>query len=190
MRHQNETITGLPAEQLLKGEDYIDCTFEGCRWQGPRIENCSFVGCTFRKCQWSGVVFSFTRMTDARLENCAFRGIAWGGLRGKSALAQPLAAVKNCMFQYNDFSGMSLIGFDFSGSEFRDCRFDNCKLSGACFQGVRLGESQFTRCTLEKADFRDAEGYAIDPAVNTLKGARFSFPDVVRLLDGTGIRIE
>ncbi len=85
---------------------------------------------------------------------------------------------------------MSLIGFDFSGSEFRDCRFDNCKLSGACFQGVRLGESQFTRCTLEKADFRDAEGYAIDPAVNTLKGARFSFLDVVRLLDATATRSE
>lgn len=80
-------------------------------------------------------------MTDARLEGCAFRGIAWGGLRGKSALAQTLASVANCMFQYNDFSGMALTGFDFSGSEFRDCRFDNCKLTGAGFRGVRLGKA-------------------------------------------------
>ena len=51
---------------------------------------------------------------------------------------------------------------------------------GVCFNG----DSKW------RADFRDAEGYVIDSAVNTLKGARFSFPDVVRLLDGTGIRIE
>ena len=68
--------------------------------------------------------------------------------------------------------------------------FDSCRLTGADFHGVRLGESQFTRCALDKADFRDAQGYCIDPANNTLRKARFSFPDVVRLLDFTGIQIE
>ena len=85
---------------------------------------------------------------------------------------------------------MVLAGFDFSSCQFRDCRFDSCRLTGADFNGVRLGESQFTRCALDRADFRDAQGYVIAPADNTLKGARFSFPDVVRLLDGTGIKIE
>ena len=56
--------------------------------------------------------------------------------------------------------------------------------------GVRLGGTRFTRCDLQKADLRTAEEYAIDLETNKLKGARFSFPDVVRLLDGTGIVIE
>ena len=41
--------------------------------------------------------------------------------------------------------------------------------------------------------YMEATGVNIEviaPADNTLKGARFSFPDVVRLLDGTGIKIE
>ena len=190
MRHTNETIAAETLTGSLRGEEYADCTFTRCRWQDLRVENCTFVNCRFVGCQWANVVFSFAQMRESRLERCAFRGIAWGGLQGKSALARPLAAVTACMFQYNDFSGMALAGFDFSGSEFQDCRFDSCKLTGADFRGVPLGESQFTRCALDKADFRDAQGYCIAPADNTLKGARFSFPDVVRLLDGTGIRIE
>lgn len=190
MRHTNETIAAETLTGSLRGEEYADCTFTRCRWQDLRVENCSFANCTFAGCQWSGVVFSFSQMREGRFTGCAFRGIAWGGLQGKSALARPLAAAENCMFQYNDFSGMALAGFDFSSCQFRDCRFDSCRLTGADFNGVRLGESQFTRCTLDRADFRDAQGYVIAPADNTLKGARFSFPDVVRLLDGTGIKIE
>ncbi len=190
MRYTNETIDAQILTGGLQRQEYTDCTFTHCRWQDLRVENGSFVNCRFVGCQWSNVVFSFSQMRDGRFENCAFRGIAWGGLQGKSALAKPLAAVKNCMFQYNDFSGMALPEFDFASCEFRDCRFDSCRLTGADFHGVRLGESQFTRCALDKADFRDAQGYCIDPANNTLRKARFSFPDVVRLLDFTGIQIE
>ncbi|WP_294497349.1 pentapeptide repeat-containing protein [uncultured Gemmiger sp.] len=190
MRHTNEAFDGQNLTGSLQGQEFFECTFTRCRWQELRVENCTFAGCRFVGCQWSNVVFSFTQMREGCFAGCAFRGIAWGGLQGKSALARPLAETKNCMFQYNDFSGMALAGYDFSSCEFRDCRFDSCKLAGADFNGVRLGESQFTRCALDKADFRDAQGYVISPADNTLKGARFSFPDVVRLLDGTGIRIE
>lgn len=55
---------------------------------------------------------------------------------------------------------------------------------------MSLGRSGFTRCDLRKADFCGAEGYAIALADNQLKDARFSFPEVVNLLEGTGIRIE
>ena len=108
MRHTNETIAAETLTGSLRGEEYADCTFTRCRWQDLRVENCSFANCTFAGCQWSGVVFSFTQMREGRFTGCAFRGIAWGGLQGKSALARPLAETKNCMFQYNDFSGMAL----------------------------------------------------------------------------------
>lgn len=93
-------------------------------------------------------------------------------------------------YQDCDFSGMALNGFDFSSCQFRESVFDDCKLVGASFQGAPLGRTSFTRCDLRKADFRGAESYAIDPAANQLKEARFTFPEVVALLEGTGIRIE
>ena len=117
-------------------------------------------------------------------------GFAWGGLTGRSAVAQPFAALTNCSFQYSDFSGLALAGFDFSTCQFRECVFDGCALAGADFSGAPLGRTAFTRCDLQKADFRRAEAYAIDPAANKLKGARFSFPEVVALLDSAGIQIE
>ena len=46
------------------------------------------------------------------------------------------------------------------------------------------------RCDLQKADFREASDYAIDPSANQMQGARFSFPDVVALLNGFGLKIE
>lgn len=85
---------------------------------------------------------------------------------------------------------MELTGFDFTTNTFGECTFDDCKLHGVSFRRAELGNSHFTRCDLTTADFRDARGYAIELSDNKLKGARFSFPDVVTLLDGTGIQIE
>ena len=189
-RRQGETLSAFDPGPELRDTEFIDCTFEGCRWNGVRVQNCTFSGCRVVRCQLSAVVFSFCLMKDAVMEGCAFRGIAWGGLQGRSALVQPFSRLKNCVFQYNEFAGMALAGFDFSSCEFRECVFDECKLTGAGFHGVPLGRTSFSRCDLQRADFRMAEAYAINPADNRMKGARFSFPDVVALLEGTGIQIE
>lgn len=189
--HQGETFAAfLPENNRLSGMEFNDCVFKDCRWVGVRVENCTFTDCTFEHCSMSGVVFAFTRMRDSWLRGSSFRSMAWGGLQGRSALGMPFTSAQNCAFQYNDFSGMALAGFDFSTCNFMECSFDECSLKNAVFNGVPLARSRFTRCDLTGADFRSASGYGIDPADNKLRGARFSFPDVVALLDGTGIQIE
>lgn len=188
--YQGEVFDALDPGALLRGAEYNDCTFKNCRWNGVRIENCSFLSCTFERCTWSGVVFSFSQMSDAWFSGCAFRSISWGGLQGRSALVQPFGKTERCEFRYNEFSGMTLTRFDFSDCRFGDCTFDDCRLAGADFRGVPLGRTQFSRCDLEKADFREATEYIIDPTTNRLRGARFSFPDVVALLNGFGLKIE
>lgn len=188
--YQGESFRSFDPGEVLKDADFDDCHFENCRWLGLRVENCSFNGCTFSHCNLSGVVFSFSRMKDAWLLGCAFRSMAWGSLQGRGHVFQPFGKAQNCVFRYNDFSGMALAGFDFSDCSFEQSVFDNCKLMGTSFNGARLGRTAFSRSDLTGADFRNAEGYAIDLTNNTLKDARFSFPDVVALLDGTGIKIE
>lgn len=187
--YQGEIFEGedFPA---LENAEFNDCTFRGCRWDSLRIKNCSFLSCTFERCAWSGVVFSFCQMRDAWFSGCAFRSIAWGGLQGRSALVQPFGKAERCEFRYNEFSGMNFIRFDFSSCRLGDCTFDDCRLTEADFHGVPLGGTQFSRCDLRKADFREATGYTIDPSANQMQGARFSFPDVVALLGGFGLKIE
>lgn len=58
------------------------------------------------------------------------------------------------------------------------------------FKNYRLEGTQFFKCNLQKADFRDAKGYVIDIHNNQMKAARFSFPDVIRLLETLNIKIE
>ena len=94
------------------------------------------------------------------------------------------------MLKYAAFAQMKLSRFDFSGCELLECLFDGCQLAEAKFKNCRLSGTQFTGCNLQKADFRGAAGYSIDLATNRLKAARFSFPEVVRLLDGLGIQID
>ena len=134
---QGEVFDALDPGSVLRGVEYNDCTFKNCRWDGVRIENCSFLSCTFEHCTWSGVVFSFSQMSDAWFSGCAFRSVAWGGLQGRSALVQPFGKAERCEFRYNEFSGMTLTRFDFSSCRFGDCTFDDCKLVGRIFAACR-----------------------------------------------------
>ena len=116
--YQGETFANYGPGELLENAEFEDCVFDHCRWLGTRVQNCRFNACTFDHCNFSGVVFSFTTMKDAWLLNSAFRSMAWGGLQGKNGVFQPFGKIKNCAFRYNDFSGMALNGFDWTG---RNC---------------------------------------------------------------------
>lgn len=69
---------------------------------------------------------------------------------------------------------------DFVESDLSNAVFDNCDLRGAIFD----------KSILEKADFRTAYNYSINPENNRLKKARFSISGVAGLLDKYGIEIQ
>ena len=188
--YQGETFANYDPGELLENAEFEDCVFDHCRWLGTRVQNCRFNACTFDHCNFfrRGVQLYHHERCLAAEQCVPLHGVgrAAGQKRGVPAVWQN----QNCAFRYNDFSGMALNGFDWTGAELQQCTFDDTRLAGASFYGVRLGGTRFTRCDLQKADLRTAEEYAIDLETNKLKGARFSFPDVVRLLDGTGIVIE
>ena len=73
----------------------------------------------------------------------------------------------------------------------RDAAFSVRLSHDAFFYGVGLAvipcRSRWTFC---KADVREARECQIDIETNKLAGARFSFPEVINLLDNVGIKIE
>jgi uncharacterized protein YjbI with pentapeptide repeats len=78
------------------------------------------------------------------------------------------------------FKKCTLLETDFSGADLTGATFENCDLSRAVFSST----------ILEKADFVSAYNYSIDPEVNRVKKARFSYPGVLGLLDRFNIEIE
>jgi hypothetical protein len=58
--------------------------------------------------------------------------------------------------------------------------FDNCDLTRAAFDNTNL----------EKADFRTAFNYSLDPEKNRIKKGRFAYPGITGLLNKYDIIIE
>lgn len=55
---------------------------------------------------------------------------------------------------------------------------------------MELHETEFYRCDLRKADFRDAAGYKVDILGSRLKDAKFSLPEAVNLLADLKIKLS
>lgn len=88
----------------------------------------------------------------------------------------------------------------FSKLKLKNTRFKNCDLQEVDFTDADLAESIFEHCdlllatffktNLEKADFRSALNYSINPETNRISKASFSIPAVIGLLDKYNIEIE
>ena len=69
---------------------------------------------------------------------------------------------------------------DFSGTNLIESAFHNCDLNG----------SVFSRTILDKADFRTAYNYSIDPENSRVKKAKFSAVGALGLLDKYDLIIQ
>lgn len=106
----------------------------------------------------------------------------------------------NCRFEnctvisleakYSEIKNGDFRKADFSDNIIQESMFDGCDLQESNFQNCRLEKTQFTRCDIRKSDFRNSSGYVIDIASNKLKQAKFSYPEVVRLLNSLEIQID
>lgn len=82
---------------------------------------------------------------------------------------------ENCIFNRCDFAEK-----DFSESD----------LTGAVFEDCNLAQAIFDHSILEKADFRTAYNYSIDPEAKRIKKAKFSLSGISGLLDKYDIDTE
>ncbi|MCM1364483.1 MAG: pentapeptide repeat-containing protein [Faecalibacterium sp.] len=190
--HNNEQFTNLNImgeefEELL----FTDCEFIGCTIDGCRFQHCRFIDCTFTKCRLvNNKGTSQSQLRFCKFIDCFLIGISWNEWVPQIKFYQPFEIFNSCRIKYNNFVEMNLTKFNFCGNDLTESLFADCKLSGSSFKGCNLTKTEFFRCDLTKSDFRDALGYQISLETNKLKDARFSFPEVINLLNGLGIKID
>lgn len=85
-----------------------------------------------------------------------------------------------CMLKLSNFQRLNL----------KNTKFTDCNLQEANFTGTDLTGATFDQTNIEKADFRTAYNFSINPATNRIRKARFSLAGVAGLLDVYGIEIE
>lgn len=180
-KYQGETI-----EQCR----FTDCEFENCVFEECKIVSCTFVNCRFYNCAIISLRAAYSEVKNSKFKTCDLIGVHWDQLRPQGRYGASIDRLENCCIKYNTFLEMSFVKFDFSGNVIQECLFEKCNLSESNFRDCRLEASQIYGCDLRKADFRGARGYAIDIASNKLKQAKFSYPDVLSLLDSLDIKID
>lgn len=170
--------------------EFENCTFIGCNFTAVTFRNCAFSNCQFEKCAFRTIKFQFSTMQGSIFSECLLMGINWGELQSKGNRLFPIEKLERCTLKFNNFIHVNMIRFDFSNMTIQDSYFHDCRLSHASFRNDDMNRTNFSGCNLNCSDFRGARGYNIDLQSNTLKQARFSFPDVVDLLNTLDIVIE
>nr|WP_298079101.1 pentapeptide repeat-containing protein [uncultured Blautia sp.] len=178
-------------DEIFEGYKFTDCEFENCVFESCRLLSCSFSGCSFIKCTVMSLeAEAHSRIQYVEFDRCNLIGVHWEELMPDGAFAEPIKGFYGCRLKYNTFSEMNLKKFDFTGNEISDSMFADCRLQESRMKGCKLEGTEFFKCDLRKADLRGTAGYQMDIRSCKLNGARFSFPEVVNLLNGLEIEIE
>lgn len=188
-------------EQVINGQKYqdrtieqckfIDCTFENCLFENCKITGCVFVNCKFYNCNVISLTSKNSELKNASFQKCNLIGIhCWNELLPAGNYIRAVDKLESCCMKYNSFIEMPFRKFDFSGNIIQESVFEECNLQESNFKDCRLDATQFFKCDIRKADFRGAQGYAIDIPSNKMRQAKFSYPEVMSLLASLEIKID
>jgi fluoroquinolone resistance protein len=178
---------------LGKGE-YEYCTFLNCNLSYADLLEFKFVECELSDCNLSLMKLTQTALKDIKFKNCKMLGLNFGDcnefgfavsfdtcILDRSSfvsIASPLN--KRVKLKQTVFKNSQLYEVDFTECDLSSASFENCDLAGAIFKDT----------ILEKADFRTACNYSIDPELNRIKKAKFSRSGIAGLLDKYDVEID
>lgn len=188
MNIRDEIYTNLSInEQNISDIIFSECEFIDCIFTKNEIKSCIFENCRFIRCKVTENKFKFCKVKELYIDKCDVLGINWSELTPNNSFIIPISTVTQSSFKYNTFTQMKLNKINIVDCDIIDTIFAECELKSAEFNNTRFKRSEFFKCDIQNADFTDAQGYQIDILNCKLKGAKFSFPDVCKLLDALEI---
>jgi uncharacterized protein YjbI with pentapeptide repeats len=177
--HYNTTFEKkIAPEKKTRNEEFEDCAFIECDFSNASFISCMFTHCTFTRCNLSMVQFSMSQMDHIDFIDCKLLGINFG------QCSDFLFSVdfENCVLDYCSFTGKKLSKTSFKNASLKEGDFTGCDLSQSVFENTDLHFTTFKNTNLSSTDFRSARNYQIDPETNTLRKAKFSWPELTGLL--------
>lgn len=165
--------------------EYESCTFNNCTFSEVNASGILFNDCTFKSCDLSMMNINQTTFNTVRFVDCKMLGLHFESCSKLMFFVEFTNCILNhsCFFQTklkkNHFKNCSFVEVDFTECDLTQAIFDTCDLSGAIFDHTKL----------EKADFRTAIHYRLDPEINSIKLALFSSDGISGLLQKYQIEI-
>lgn len=174
------------SENRMPGETYEQCVFSNCNFFNSDLSRIAFTDCQFSNCN-----FSMTSIIDAAFKNVAFQQCKLMGIDfSKCDDFLFSASFTGCTLDYSIFEAKNLKKTKFDHCSLKDVDFSNADLTFAIFDSCDLLRATFYNSLLEKADFRTAINYSLDPAYNKIKKAKFSLEGLPGLLSKYNIEVN
>lgn len=174
------------AQTPLTAREYEDHAFTNCSFQNADLSDIVFVECEFDNCDLSMAKLTNTTLRDVSFKNCKMLGLRFDTCNEFGLTA----TFENCILNHSSFYKTKFKKTVFTNLKFHEVDFTECDLSGSVFNNCDLSGALFEMTLLEKADFRTAFNYSIDPERNRIKKARFSLIGIPVLLHKYDIVVE
>lgn len=150
------------------------------------MSNNDFDDCTFKSCNFSMTVFRNTGLRTVKFIGCKLMGIDFGASNSFSFSV----AFQDSILDYSSFFQCKMKKTNFTDCSLKQVDFRETNLSMAVFKNCDLTQASFVRTNLEKTDFRTAINYSLDPELNKVKRAKFSYSGLAGLLFKFNLDIE
>lgn len=171
---------------LLQKGEYDNCGFNQCDFSNSNLSGYKFTDCLFNSCN-----LSLTKLDKTTFQQVHFKNSKLLGLRFDTCNEFGLSfSFEGCQLNHASFYKTKIKKTIFKNSQLEAVDFANAVLTEAVFENCDLTQAVFDQTHLEKADFRTATNYTIEPENNTIKKAKFSLQGVVGLLEKYNIVIE
>jgi uncharacterized protein YjbI with pentapeptide repeats len=187
--------TQFPADHVVENWDARHLAghleFDEYHFINCDFNEASLSGLRFADCRFERCNLSSARLAGTALQNVAFAECKLLGLQF-TACRDMLFGVhfEQCHLRYASFAARKMPGTRFERCTLDDADFADADLSDAVFQDCSLAGAVFQHTRLVGADFTTATGFAIDPETNPLLGARFTLPGLLGVVAKYGLVVE
>ena len=185
IQDQNFDKLDYTQEPLAKGE-YENSTFTNCNFEETNLNDIKFISCDFHDCNWSLAQLNGTVLREVKFKDCKMLGLQFETCNDFGLSF----SFENCQLNHSTFFQMNIKKTIFQNCQLREIDFSESNLSNVVFDNCDLSQAIFINTVLDKADFRTAYNYSIDPESNRLKKAKFSILGISGLLDKYDLVIE
>ena len=175
----------------FSNQKFLCDVYENCQFSNCNFYSSNLVDVTFRECRFDDCDFSLASMKNTALSDIQFVGCKLVGVQFEEC--NPFlfsVSFVSCVLKLAIFNKVKLKKTRFENCNLQETDFTEADLTASILDNCDLQRAVFLRTILEKADFRTAFQYSIDPEANRITKARFSRMGLEGLLDKYRIEIE
>ncbi len=181
----SKQFKNLDISALPMGE-YEDCVFTSCIFSDADLSDYIFADCNFVQCDLSNAKLNGCAFRDVQFKDCKMMGLHFDECNTFSLSF----SFHTCVLDYSSFYKLKIKKTAFKNCRMTEVDFTETNLNEASFDNSDLSGTIFMQSNLEKADFRAAINFSIDPQQNFIRKARFLSTGLAGLLHNYQIVIE